>query len=82
LQSAGSAGGAVAGAVADGDSDGGADWVGAADCAGDADVSPGPAELLPGTGVDCACGWLGPHPLSSSAAAAAAVVMANPCELR
>jgi hypothetical protein len=72
LQSAGPAGEAVAGAVADGV----ADWV------GDADVAPGLAEPVPGVVVDCDCGWLAPHPLSSSAAAAAAVVMANPCEIR
>jgi hypothetical protein len=27
------------------------------------------------------CGWLGPHPVNSSAAAAAAVVMANPWDI-
>jgi hypothetical protein len=77
LQSAGPAAGAVAGAAADG----GADW------AGDVDVAPGLAEpglaeLVPGGVVVDDCGWLGPHPLSSSAAAAAAVVMASPCEIR
>jgi hypothetical protein len=76
LQSTGPAGGSAAGAVADGDFDGGADWV------GDSDVAPGLAELEPGAVVVDDCGWLGPHPLSSSAAAAAAVVMASPCEIR
>jgi hypothetical protein len=79
LQSAGPAGGAVIGAVADGDSND------VPDGAGDADVAPGLAELaelVPGGVVVDDCGWLGPHPLSSSAAAAAAVVMANPCEIR
>ncbi len=52
------------------------------DAAGDADVVSGLAELLPGSVVACAWGSLGPHPLSISAAAAAAVVMANPCEFR
>jgi hypothetical protein len=76
LQSAGPAAGAVAGAVADGDSDD------VPDGAGDADVAPGLAELVPGGVVVDDCGWLGPHPLSRSAAAAAAVVMASPCEIR
>ena len=71
LHSAGPAGEVPGGAVADG----------VGDCVGDADVSTGPAEVLPGDVVDDDCGWLGPHPLSSSAAAAAAVVMANPCEI-
>jgi hypothetical protein len=60
--------------------DGGSDGV--PDGVGDADVAPGLAELVPGVGVVDDCGWLGPHPLSSSAAAAAAVVMASPCEIR
>ncbi len=76
LHSAGPAGGAGAGAVADGESDVGPDG------RGEADVAPGLAEPVPGGVVVDDCGWLGPHPLSSSAAAAAAVVMANPCEIR
>lgn len=76
LHSAGPAGAAVAGAVAGGGSDDVPDGL------GDADVALGLAEPVPGGVVVDDCGWLGPHPLSSSAAAAAAVVMANPCEIR
>jgi hypothetical protein len=78
LHSAGPAGAAVAGADADADGDSDAE----PDGLGDADVAPGLAEPVPGGVVEDDCGWLGPHPLSSSAAAAAAVVMANPCEIR
>ncbi|MGF9649853.1 hypothetical protein AAIH32_17960 [Pseudarthrobacter oxydans] len=52
------------------------------DAEGAADVASGLAELVPGAVVACVCGPLGPHPLSISAAAAAAVVIANPCEIR
>lgn len=78
LHSAGPAGAAVAGADGDGDSDADAE----PDGLGDADVAPGLAEPVPGGVVVDDGSWLGPHPLSSSAAAAAAVVMANPCEFR
>ncbi|WP_461175110.1 hypothetical protein [Arthrobacter sp. Z1-9] len=64
----------VAGAVVDGVADG------VSDADGDADVVPGLAELVSGDVVGCACGSLGPHPLSISAAPAA-VVMTNPCEI-
>ncbi|WP_371419137.1 hypothetical protein [Pseudarthrobacter sp. NamE5] len=51
-----------------------------------ADGAPGLAVPLAGPvaagGVDCVCGWLGLHALSISAAAAAAVVMANPWKIR
>jgi hypothetical protein len=54
--------------------DGGADVPGAAE-----DVA-GLAEVVPGSVVPCVCGWLGPQAVSSSAAAAAAVEMAKPCD--
>jgi hypothetical protein len=66
----------VAGAAADGVS------AGVAGAAGEADVASGLAELVPGTVVACVCGWLGPQPLSIRAAAAAAVVITNPCDIR
>jgi hypothetical protein len=67
---------ALADAVAEGVSDG-------VPCAvGEAAAEPGLAELVAGGAVGCAWGWLGPHPPSISAAAAAAVVMTNPCEIR
>ncbi|WP_306736459.1 hypothetical protein [Arthrobacter sp. ZGTC412] len=81
---------ARAGAGADGVSDDvpdaddvpGADGV--PDAAGGADGASGLAELAPGAVavVPCDCAALGPHPLSISAAAAAAVVITNPCEIR
>lgn len=84
MQSAGAPGIAGAGAVAVGVPDDGPvavpDDVSVAP--GVADVASGLAELLPGSVVACSWGPLGPHPLSISAAAAAAVVMANPCEIR
>lgn len=74
LQSPVAPGAVVARDVDDGVPDGGGGVEGAA----------GPAELLPAAVVvvDCACGWLGPHPLSISAAAVAAVDMTNPWEIR
>ncbi|TLM75155.1 hypothetical protein [Pseudarthrobacter sp. NamB4] len=52
---------------------------------GGADVASGLAVPLAGPVaagvVDCVCGWLGLHALSISAAAAAAVVMANPWKI-
>ncbi|WP_342776076.1 hypothetical protein [Pseudarthrobacter phenanthrenivorans] len=51
---------------------------GGAGVEGGADVAFGLAEPVPGAVVVCDCGWLAPHAVSISAAAAAAVVMANP----
>ncbi|MCU1518174.1 MAG: hypothetical protein JWQ75_2895 [Pseudarthrobacter sp.] len=72
LQSAGPA--AVGVGVAD---DGGGE-----DVLGAAEVVAGLAEELPAAVVCCVCGWLGPQPVSSSNAAAAAVEMTNPWEER
>ncbi|MDQ0146669.1 hypothetical protein [Pseudarthrobacter niigatensis] len=66
---AGEAGVDVAGA---GDDGGGVD----ADAVGDWLACP-----VAGVVVVWDCGWLGPHAVSSSAAAAAAVVKANPWEI-
>jgi hypothetical protein len=49
---------------------------------GDADVVDGLEELVAGCVVVWPCGWEGPHPVSISAAAATAVVITNPCEIR
>lgn len=60
--------------------DGGRDVLGA-----DADADAeglGLAAFVPGSVVPCGCGWLGPHAVSNSAAAEAAVVIKNPCEIR
>ena len=65
---AGEAGVEVAGAGDDGagvDAGAEADWL----------------DWPPGDVVVWDCGWLGPHAVRSSAAAAAAVVMANPWEI-
>jgi hypothetical protein len=53
------------------------DW----DTPGEADVVDGLAELAPAV-VPWLCGWPGPHAVSISAAAAAAVVITNACEIR
>ena len=61
------------------------DDVGGAVVAG-ADVAPGLAELLaepePAAVVVGACAWPGPHAVSNSAAAVAAVDMTNPWNIR
>jgi len=72
LQRAGPAGALVP----DEDDDG--DW----DGLGDAGVVEGLAELVPGVVVLWACGPSQPHPLSISAAAAAAVVKTNIRDIR
>jgi pyruvoyl-dependent arginine decarboxylase (PvlArgDC) len=54
--------------------------VGVADDDGVVEDVLGLAEEVPGSVVSCVCGWLGPQAVSSSAVAAAAVVMANPCD--
>jgi hypothetical protein len=48
---------------------------------GDGDVVDGLAEV-PDWVVCWPCGWPGPHAVSISAAAATAVVITNPCEIR
>ena len=74
-------------AVVAGAGDAGADVAGAEDAGGgDAvDVAGGEADglacPLAGDVVAWDCGWLGPHAVRSSTAAAAAVVMANPWEI-
>jgi hypothetical protein len=52
------------------------------DALGDAEVVVGLAEVVPGSVVPWVCGWLGPQAVSISAAAATAVVITNPCEIR
>lgn len=79
LQSPGA--GAGAAEEADVPGDGSADADGGADVVGGADVASGLAGVVAGAVVGCACGSLGPHALSTSAAAAA-VVMANPWKIR
>jgi hypothetical protein len=67
--------------------DAGADVAGAEDAGGveAVDVAGGEADglacPLAGGVVVWDCGWLGPHAVRSSTAAAAAVVMANPWEI-
>jgi hypothetical protein len=71
LQSAGPVEGEAAG-----DDDGAWDVL---DTAGELE---GLAEVVPGCVVPCVCGWLGPQAVSIRAAAAAAVVITNPLEIR
>ncbi|MGO4189180.1 hypothetical protein [Pseudarthrobacter sp. TAF60_1] len=76
LQRAGPAGLAgLAGPVVANDAGG---W----DVLGAAELGAGLAESVPGAEDPCGCAWLGPHAVSISAAAATAVVIKNPCEMR
>ncbi|WP_426999228.1 hypothetical protein [Pseudarthrobacter sp. N5] len=60
-----------------GDDDGGG-----GDVEGDAAEVLGLAEADPGAVLPCVCGWLGPQAVSSSATAAAAVVITSPGVVR
>ncbi|GAC1371127.1 MAG: hypothetical protein NVSMB43_06850 [Pseudarthrobacter sp.] len=56
--------------------------VGGWDALGAADVGAGLADSVPGAELPCGCALLGPHAVSIRAAAATAVVIKNPCEMR
>lgn len=77
LHHAGPAGAEEADAEADAEADDGG-W----DVEGAATELPGLAEVCPGSVVPWVCGWLGPQAVSSSANAAAAVVITSPCLIR
>ncbi len=71
----------VAGAGEDGVDVGGAEDCVVADGAADWLACPLPEGEGEGDVVVWDCGWLGPHAVSNSAAAAAAVVITNPWEI-
>ncbi|GAA1773448.1 hypothetical protein GCM10009712_21780 [Pseudarthrobacter sulfonivorans] len=60
----------------------GADDDGDWEALGAAEVGAGLAESVPGAEDPCGCAWPEPHAVSISAAAATAVVIKNPCEMR